>query len=125
MVVTIGLRDGWCHDWRSVRGRRALRLAKPVLQPGVTHGVVAKIKIVNEPKSAGHAHAGSRTRVTSMGGLYDAATLRAPCLTEDACVTMLEQWMLLKLFCQNVQQKFVSRRQPEPKHTQTIYIRLH
>ena len=25
-----------------------------------------------------HAHAGSRTRVTSMGGLYDAATLRAP-----------------------------------------------
>ena len=24
-----------------------------------------------------HAHAGSRTRVTSMGGLYDAATLRA------------------------------------------------
>ena len=25
----------------------------------------------------GHAHAGSRTRVTSMGGLYDAATLRA------------------------------------------------
>ena len=28
-----------------------------------------------------HAHAGSRTRVTSMGGLYDAATLRA--LTRD------------------------------------------
>ena len=25
-----------------------------------------------------HAHPGSRTRVTSMGGLYDAATLRAP-----------------------------------------------
>ena len=24
-----------------------------------------------------HAHAGSRTRVTSMGGLYDAATLHA------------------------------------------------
>ena len=27
-----------------------------------------------------YAHAGSRTRVTSMGGLYDAATLHAPCL---------------------------------------------
>jgi hypothetical protein len=26
-----------------------------------------------------NAHAGSRTRVTSMGGLYDAATLHAPC----------------------------------------------
>ena len=26
----------------------------------------------------GNAHAGSRTRVTSMGGLYDAATLHAP-----------------------------------------------
>jgi hypothetical protein len=26
------------------------------------------------------AHAGSRTRVTSMGGLYDAATLHALCL---------------------------------------------
>ena len=26
-----------------------------------------------------YAHAGSRTRVTSMGGLYDAATLHAPC----------------------------------------------
>ena len=33
------------------------------------------------PCTSGHlarsAHAGSRTRVTSMGGLYDAATLRA------------------------------------------------
>ena len=28
-----------------------------------------------------HAHAGSRTRVTSMGGLYDAATLRALVIT--------------------------------------------
>ena len=27
--------------------------------------------------TAGNAHAGSRARVTSMGGLYDAATLRA------------------------------------------------
>jgi hypothetical protein len=27
-----------------------------------------------------NAHAGSRTRVTSMEGLYDTATLRAPCL---------------------------------------------
>ena len=27
--------------------------------------------------SSSNAHAGSRTRVTSMGGLYDAATLRA------------------------------------------------
>ena len=29
-----------------------------------------------------HAHAGSRTRVTSMGGLYDAATLRAPRMSQ-------------------------------------------
>ena len=28
------------------------------------------------------AHAGSRTRVTSMGGLYDAATLRAPRMSQ-------------------------------------------
>ena len=28
-------------------------------------------------KKVVNAHAGSRTRVTSMGGLYDAATLRA------------------------------------------------
>ena len=28
---------------------------------------------------ATNAHAGSRTRVTSMGGLYNAATLHAPC----------------------------------------------
>ena len=28
-----------------------------------------------------HAHAGSQTRVTSMGGLYDTATLRALLLT--------------------------------------------
>ena len=27
-----------------------------------------------------YAHAGSRTRVTSMGGLYDAATLHALCI---------------------------------------------
>ena len=31
----------------------------------------------NTARSNNHAHAGSRTRVTSMGGLYDAATLRA------------------------------------------------
>ena len=30
------------------------------------------------PPDGANAHAGSRTRVTSMGGLYDAATLRAP-----------------------------------------------
>ena len=29
------------------------------------------------PPDGANAHAGSRTRVTSMGGLYDAATLRA------------------------------------------------
>ena len=31
------------------------------------------------------AHAGSRTRVTSMGGLYDAATLRALCYSSNVC----------------------------------------
>ena len=30
------------------------------------------------PPDGANAHAGSRPRVTSMGGLYDAATLRAP-----------------------------------------------
>ena len=30
-----------------------------------------------EQRKQRNAHAGSRTRVTSMGGLYDAATLRA------------------------------------------------
>jgi hypothetical protein len=30
--------------------------------------------------NAKHAHAGSRTRVTSMGGLYDTVTLHALCL---------------------------------------------
>ena len=29
------------------------------------------------PNGKANAHAGSRTRVTSMGGLYDAATLHA------------------------------------------------
>ena len=32
-----------------------------------------------------NAHAGSRTRVTSMGGLYDAATLRALVVVESNC----------------------------------------
>ena len=32
-----------------------------------------------------NAHAGSRTRVTSMGGLYDAATLRALCFHGNVC----------------------------------------
>ena len=40
----------------------------------VTHVRSAKPRGVQRT----HAHAGSRTRVTSMGGLYDAATLRAP-----------------------------------------------
>ena len=31
-----------------------------------------------------NAHAGSRTRVTSMGGLYDAATLHAPLMENRA-----------------------------------------
>ena len=45
-----------------------------------------------------NAHAGSRTRVTSMGGLYDAATLRAPlhasatCAYSCACRTTHYSW---------------------------------
>ena len=37
---------------------------------------------------ATNAHAGSRTRVTSMGGLYDAATLHAPCLDPESTSSM-------------------------------------
>ena len=33
-----------------------------------------------------HAHAGSRTRVTSMGGLYDTATLHAPMHIDPLCI---------------------------------------
>ena len=33
---------------------------------------------IKEEVTKKDAHAGSRTRVTSMGGLYDAATLHAP-----------------------------------------------
>ena len=39
--------------------------------------VLVVMWLTKSPSNA-HAHAGSRTRVTSMGGLYDAATLRAP-----------------------------------------------
>ena len=44
-------------------------------------GVPLASQVVTIPTSLGNnafAHAGSRARVTSMGGLYDAATLRAP-----------------------------------------------
>ena len=36
---------------------------------------------------ASNAHAGSRTRVTSMGDLYDAATLHAPCYDPEIWVS--------------------------------------
>ena len=51
-----------------------------LLRPGITSGnnLVEAIP----QGSSSNAHAGSRTRVTSMGGLYDAATLRARCRWE-------------------------------------------
>ena len=52
---------------------------------------VNRAPLVGDQKSAALqiAHAGSRTRVTSMGGLYDAATLRAPHLF---CSSLLHKW---------------------------------
>ena len=41
-----------------------------------------------------HAHAGSRTRVTSMGGLYDAATLRA--LMPAVWFRLIKIWAMLR-----------------------------
>ena len=38
------------------------------------------------------AHAGSRARVTSMGGLYDAATLHAP-------IILLDHWASYEIWC--------------------------
>ena len=52
------------HRW-GIRAALAWPLW-PILQQCVPQG------------GSSNAHAGSRTRVTSMGGLYDAATLRAP-----------------------------------------------
>ena len=46
---------------------------RPVREPG--HETQQNKRTLQEPD----AHAGSRTRVTSMEGLYDAATLRAQC----------------------------------------------
>jgi hypothetical protein len=39
--------------------------------------VCVMLCLLNSIEHRYNAHAGSRTRVTSMGGLYDAATLRA------------------------------------------------
>ena len=48
-------------------------------RPGVV-GLFAKtlVRWEESGRAMRNAHAGSRTRVTSMGGLYDAATLHAP-----------------------------------------------
>ena len=45
----------------------------------ILHAATAPIRL-NLRTHGKYAHAGSRTRVTSMGGLYDAATLHAPWL---------------------------------------------
>ena len=52
---------------------------------------VNRAPLVGDRRSAALqiAHAGSRARVTSMGGLYDAATLRAP---QSPCSLLLLKW---------------------------------
>ena len=51
-----------------------------------------------QPAAQKHAHAGSRTRVTSMGGLYDTVTLRA-LATKVQEVFPADAVMFAGLFC--------------------------
>ena len=52
----------------------------------VMRGVETNMTLRKQQAHGKYAHAGSRTRVTSMGGLYDAATLRALILHTIKCV---------------------------------------
>ena len=47
------------------------------LTAAVTRGIKTNMTLQEQQAHGKYAHAGSRTRVTSMGGLYDAATLHA------------------------------------------------
>ena len=57
--------------------RRKTCLASDEDGKSSVHDFNAAIELQRGGQNRAYAHAGSRTRVTSMGGLYDAATLRA------------------------------------------------
>ena len=60
--------------FNSKRGSTAITHASKMRQPCTIYFISNELP---KPKRKGHALAGSRTQVTSMGGLYDTATLRA------------------------------------------------
>ena len=91
---------------KASRAKRAWRRAHPDLNQGpadlqsaaLTTELCTRVLVLHGDRREGegspvsgvqwdlvstYAHAGSRTRVTSMGGLYDAATLRAPTLASQ------------------------------------------
>ena len=58
----------------------AITIVIIVVNFAVVDGIIIKFQLAGQRETRSKiAHAGSRTRVTSMGGLYDAATLQAPC----------------------------------------------
>ena len=56
------------------------------LTAAVTRGIKTNMTLQEQQAHGKYAHAGSRTRVTSMGGLYDTVTLHAREDMSENCI---------------------------------------